>query len=90
MTEPKKKQKTFDQATQDSLEMFMQNLRFFLTCCLGHVSDCPPSAHAQMNGANDGGPIKSNSEGRAIQLSRSMMEQLAVSEKPKKEGGAWC
>ena len=57
---------------------------------LGHVSDSGPGTLARMNGAREGGPIKSNSESRAVQLSRCMMEQLAVSEKAGKEGGAWC
>lgn len=58
--------------------------------CLGHVSDCPdgPGAHAQhaqIIGAAS--LVKSNSEGKVVQLSRSMMEQLVVSEKAEKD---WC
>jgi hypothetical protein len=59
--------------------------------CLGHVSDSGSVAHAKVNGAHNCGPVKSNSESKAVQLSRCMMEQLAVSEKAgRKGGGAWC
>lgn len=43
----------------------------------------PPPARPARNGMGNGmgGPIKCSSEGKAVELSKSMVEQLVMSEK---------
>lgn len=46
----------------------------------------PPAGPARGNGVGNGmgGPVKCSSEGKAVELSKSMMEQLVMSEKARK------
>ena len=50
-------------------------------CCLGHVATDGPVPARNGMGNVMGGPVKCSSEGKAVELSKSMVEQLVMSEK---------